>query len=102
MFDLRKRAHQKIKDGDLAVTSDYYPDDRVYIPHWMAERIREKYGSLEAYREITGANVVDDYWQQLNSESQARINEKLRLIRGWRMVSETKVMYQKRMRTPDA
>lgn len=68
------------------MTSNHYPDDRIVIPHWMAEKIRDKHGSLEAYREKTGARVVDDYWQQLNSESQARINAWL--SRGWKHATQ--------------
>lgn len=73
---------ERAQDGDLPVTSNHYPDDRIVIPHWLAEKIRERYGSLEAYRNRTGVKVVDDYWQRLNSETQTRINE--RFARMWR------------------
>lgn len=49
----------------------------ILIPHWMAERIRQKHGCLPE-------GFADAYWYELSQESQARVNEKLRLVRGWR------------------
>jgi hypothetical protein len=57
----------------------------VVVPHWLAQKIRERYGSLDAYSEQrwSGAlKFVDGYWDLLARESQDRINE--RLIRAWR------------------
>lgn len=67
----------------------------IFVPHWVAEKMRQKYGYLPE-------GVKDAYWHELNQESQERINEKLRLIRSWRLVSETKVMYQNRRQARDA
>lgn len=39
--------------------------------------MRQKYGYLPE-------GIKDAYWHELNLESQERINEKLRLIRGWK------------------
>lgn len=47
------------------------------IPHWMARKIGEKHGSLKEYGDNLGVMLIDDYWRQLNWETQVRINEKL-------------------------
>lgn len=57
----------------------------VVVPHWMAQEIRRRYGSLENYskQRWNGALMpVDDYWRQLNSETQTRINEMF--ARAWK------------------
>lgn len=57
----------------------------VFIPHWMAEKICEHYGSLENYSQQRWGGAlmpVDAYWNDLNQESQTRINE--RLSREWK------------------
>lgn len=54
----------------------------VPIPHWMAKKIGEKHDSLKEYGDSLGVMLVDDYWRQLNRETQDRVNA--RLIRAWR------------------
>jgi len=52
------------------------------IPHWMACKIGKKHGSLEEYGDNLGVMLVDDYWCQLNWETQVRINDRFK--RAWR------------------
>lgn len=76
---------------------------KVYIPHYYAEIIRQRFGSLENYsrERWNGALLpVDSYQEEFNRKLQASINEKL--SRQWSLVSETKVMYQNRRQTRDA
>jgi hypothetical protein len=54
----------------------------VPIPHWMARRISEKHDSLKEYGDNLGVMLVDDYWRQLNWETQVRVNDRLK--RAWR------------------
>lgn len=56
--------------------------DTVVIPHWMASKIGGKHGSLKEYSDNMGVMLVDDYWRQLNWETQVRINDRFK--RAWR------------------
>ena len=52
---------------------------RVIVPHWLAEKLAEKYGSLPAACQAwRGLDIRDDYWDRLALESQQRINDRLR------------------------
>lgn len=51
----------------------------VFVPNWYAQKIRERYGSLEAYDQQVWDNhikVVDAYWHELARESMERLNNR--------------------------
>lgn len=53
---------------------------KVYIPHYYAEIIRKRFGSLENYsrERWNGALLpVDSYGEEFNRKLQAGVNEKL-------------------------
>jgi len=53
--------------------------DEIHVPTWFADKIRERYGSLEAYESEVWGNhikVIDDYWYQLAQESTERLNNR--------------------------
>jgi hypothetical protein len=57
----------------------------VYIPQWLADRIREKHGSLEEYRKLywNDSITLKSSWEQQQAwEVQTRVNE--RLSREWK------------------
>jgi hypothetical protein len=76
MSRAREATLAKGESGDDSMT------EPVVVPHWLAEKLKQQHGSLEAFRELTGVKVVDDYWRQLNDESQTRINRYL--SRAWK------------------
>lgn len=51
----------------------------IHVPTWFADKIREKYGSLENYVREDWNNsikVIDDYWHGLAQESMERLNNR--------------------------